>query len=41
MLIDIMAYLRVKIKQKRSYMLTTCNAIKMSVRITACNLVPK
>ena len=38
MLIDIMTYLRAKIKRKRRHVLTTCNAVKKSVRITACKL---
>ena len=38
MLIDIMTYLKAQIKWKRSHVLTTCNAIKMPVRIAACKL---
>ena len=38
MLIDIMTYLKAQIKWKRNHVLTTCNAIKMPVRIAACKL---
>ena len=33
-----MTYLKAQIKWKRSHVLTTCNAIKMPVRIAACKL---
>jgi len=38
MLIDIMTYIKAQIKWKRSHVLTTCNDIKMPVRIAACKL---
>lgn len=38
MLIDIMAYLKAKVKWKHSHVLATCNSIKLPVRIAACKL---